>query len=987
MKKKIDAAISIVLVICSFLAAGKVWAREEVATSPIPDWVTKVVVPEVKERPIDKIQDGVHYLLLDSQIKAGDKPEFEYFFRMAEYIINPEGVDESSQISIDYDPEYQKVTLHTLNVIRDGQVLNKLNTARIDHIRREEEMDESVYHGQLTLNILLDDIRVGDVVEYSYTRSGVNPVYQGIFAYSSSLNWSVPLERLYLRILWEKQTPLYSSILNSDLELKQKDLGGAREYVIEDNKLDPVKSDDGTPSWFSPWGAIYFSEQATWEAVGVWGLGLYQGVFNVDAEIAKLVADIKLNHKDKSSQISAALRFVQEEIRYLGIELGENSHKPRPASTTLRYRYGDCKDKTVLFLTLLKELGVDGYPALVNTETRLKDRIPSVRSFDHVISYFEFEDKEYWVDPTRSYQHGDLSSIFQPDYGKALILRPGTDDLVNMEPDFAKYGVFVKDEFTVLDDGPATFTTTTVNYGKDAERQRQRLASNGRDQIQTEYLEFFEDYYPGIEVAALIELEDNPERNIFTSHEQYKLENFWEDKPDRKRHEVDFYANIVSPWVSEPDDQDRHHPLALSYPEHIEQVIEIHFEGDDWFFDSEYFEEDNSFFYFKNEVSYQETSKTLSLKYIYRSKVDHVKPSEYQAYVEAINKLKNQLSYGIYQSYENTSGDTESGFLSQLSLATYIYIYAAMYVFLVFMWRFDRWKNPVKEDTIFYPVSLGKLTAMWVFTFGIFGVYWFYRNFKYIREQERSAIMPLARGIFNKFWYFPLWNKLREDSENRYGKSYLPNKRFAVVLAITFLISPVLGRYTGYPLVFQLLTVLTVLPLANYLLFVNGDKSPAVIEGSKWRARHALLVVLSLPVCGLVVGGEFGFLASDKVVEGSEISDRDLKFMQRKGILKATDEVAYFYSDALLFVSEDGNGFTQRHVFSYWKDGDILEKEMASYEDIEDLQVDWSSSLGDTTTVTVVRKDGSDFILYVSNLGGKDKVFISSLKERLKAVL
>ncbi|WP_020415039.1 DUF3857 domain-containing transglutaminase family protein [Microbulbifer variabilis] len=987
MNIRIVLLVRVVLIGCLLSGAGKIWAEEEVATSPVPEWVTNVVIPEVSKTPNGKIQNGVHYLLLDTQVKVGEEKAPDYFFRMAENIINQEGVDESSQISINYDPVYQKVVLHSINVIRNGEVLNKINTARMDYIQREEEMSELIYSGQITLNILLDDIRVGDVVEYSYTRSGMNPVYQGLFAYSFNLNWSVPLESHFLRILWEKPNPLQYSIVNSDLELKRRNLGDANEFILQDSKIDPLKSDDDTPSWFSPWGAVYFSESETWEDVGIWGRGLYEDVYHINEDISKLADNIKSNSSDKGSQISAALKFVQDEVRYLGIELGENSHKPRLASETLRNRYGDCKDKTVLFLTLLKELGVIGYPALVNTESKLKNKIPSVRSFDHVITYFEFEGKEYWVDPTRSYQHGALDTIHQPDYGKALVLRPGVDNLTEMHPTFAKFGVFVKDEFNIPTEGSVAFKSKTVNYGWNAERQRRGLASNGRDSIQNGYLEFFEGYYPGIEVETIVEFEDDLERNIFSYAEQYRIEEFWENKPERERYEVDFYANIVSSAISKYDDRNRRHPLELLYPELIEQIIEVNFEGDDWSFDNEFFEEDNKFFHFKNTVDYQEATKQLRLEYSYQSKIDHVKAEDYKSYIEAIERVENHLSYGVYKRYTNSSivNEGEGGLVSQLSVATFIYIYASFYVLLIFMWRYERWKNPVKQDAIYYPVSLGKLIAMWIFTFGLFGVYWFYRNFKYIRVQENSAIMPVARGIFNEFWYFPLWNNLKEDSVDRFGVSHLPGKKLAILLAIIFLVSSILGHITDYVLLSLLISALAILPLANYMIFVNGAKSSAEINNSRWGIRHVLLILLGLPLYVIQIGGEVGLTPSEAVIDGSEISADNIKFMQRQGIIKPKDEVEYFYSDALLFVRDDGNGFTQRHVFSYWKEEGVLQKEVATYDKVEDIQVEWGG-LEDNTTVTILRKDGSDFILYVSGVDGRDKLFVNALKAQWQSI-
>jgi len=45
-------------------------------------------------------------------------------------------------------------------------------------------------------------------------------------------------------------------------------------------------------------------------------------------------------------------------------------------------------------------------------------------------------------------------------------------------------------------------------------------------------------------------------------------------------------------------------------------------------------------------------------------------------------------------------------------------------------------------------------------------------------------------------------------------------------------------------------------------------------------------------------------------------------FSQSIADFPPNENIIYFYSDALLNTLEDGNGFTDKHVFSYWKDDD-----------------------------------------------------------------
>ena len=92
-------------------------------------------------------------------------------------MVSIEGLESSSQISIDFDPSYQKVAIHRLDVVRNGKVLDRKKTAQIDRFKREIDLDSLLYNGDETLHIVLDDVQLGDVIDVSYTITGFNPVF------------------------------------------------------------------------------------------------------------------------------------------------------------------------------------------------------------------------------------------------------------------------------------------------------------------------------------------------------------------------------------------------------------------------------------------------------------------------------------------------------------------------------------------------------------------------------------------------------------------------------------------------------------------------------------------------------------------------------------------------------------------------------------------------------------------------------------------
>ena len=103
---------------------------------------------------------------------------------------------------------------------------------------------------------------------------------------------------------------------------------------------------------------------------------------------------------------------------------GIGSHRPRLAADTLYRRYGDCKDKAVLLLALLKAMGFAPQAALVNLEqgASLPRQLPNPYAFDHVVVTLQLDGQRYWLDGTNLNQGTRLETMGVPYYRQALIL-------------------------------------------------------------------------------------------------------------------------------------------------------------------------------------------------------------------------------------------------------------------------------------------------------------------------------------------------------------------------------------------------------------------------------------------------------------------------------------------------------------------------------------------------------------------------------------
>jgi len=113
-------------------------------------------------------------------------------------------------------------------------------------------------------------------------------------------------------------------------------------------------------------------------------------------------------------------------VRYVFLGMNDGGLVPADADTTWSRRFGDCKGKTVLLLALLKALGVEAEPVIVNAGggDGLDQRLPMVALFNHVLVRATIAGKTYWLDGTRQ---GDtqLDAIKMPDFRWGLPLMPG----------------------------------------------------------------------------------------------------------------------------------------------------------------------------------------------------------------------------------------------------------------------------------------------------------------------------------------------------------------------------------------------------------------------------------------------------------------------------------------------------------------------------------------------------------------------------------
>ncbi len=797
------------------------WAAAGTPTKgPAPAWVTSIALDNNAPVPQDQIRSGVYYLLTDRQTRVAGNDR-QRFNRIAIKAVNETGLEQAASVDIDFDPSYERLTLHTLAVHRQGQVLSQLASASIRTLQRERELEAQVLDGQLSVSIALKDVRVGDVVEYAYTLQGSRPVMQGHHAGAFDLQWRSPVHTLHARLLWPADRPLQIKSPDGAVPAVERTLGGLRELTWSAQAVPGLRVNEQTPAWYDPYPFVQWTSFRDWGEVSRWAVPLYRVPALPAGEPAQEVERIRQAFPDQGDQLVAALRFVQQNIRYLSVAIGEGSYTPTPPAVVMQRRFGDCKDKTLLTLTMLKALGIDARAALVNTEIRegVKDRVPSAAAFNHVLVRAQVGAQTYWLDPTSDPQTGTLQSISQPYFGFALVVDPETRDLEPMPQGVATQTVRkIRTEFDATQGigQTATLTITTELSGRSAERQRSDLARSNLEELQRNYLNFYDSYYPGIALAAPISVSDNTRTNVLTVVERYRIGKFWTGgtKPD------DLEASVGVPDLSsmlrEPAERVRNAPLAITHPSVVDSTLVVRL-PEDWTVAPERHDIRHPAFHFTDHLT--TTPRVLTRVSRYVSLSDHVRAEDMADYARQLEAARNALWLDLtHHPKAKAAKADDDGPLTSFGWPVAAYLVALAWVCWWLAHKLYRYDPPG-------PAAAAEDAKPWGFWLVLFGL-----SLCFDWVKERQTVWASVGPVLRDLWFHVVLHRPPESTVIHlvtFGVMALMLTLSVVQLLLYF------GRRTSLPRVtygmfgFLVLLSLTVSSLSDEPMFsgAEGDQN------------------------------------------------------------------------------------------------------------------------------------------------------------------
>ena len=407
----------------------------------------------VVNAPLPQHDDKTDAVLLyaEKNVSVQSSDKIKIVVRRAYKILRPDGREYGYAV-VPFNSPSEKVT-----ALRGWCIPAQGKDYEVKDKEAVEVSDPKIDGSELISDVREKVIRIpasdpGNIVGYEYELEEQPLLLQDTWYFQGEAPVVEARYSLQLPPGWE-----YKAAYLNHPDVKPTQAGGQLLWTVSnvrgikaEEEMPPIRGVEGKMIVsFSPPGGPGDRGFASWQGMGNWYRDLTKGRNDATPDIKSKVVQLTAGMQNPLDKMKALAQFVQHDIRYVAIELGIGGWQPHPAGDVFTHRYGDCKDKATLLAAMLREIGIDAYYVVINTERgSVTPDMPANSGFNHVILAIRLPDeisgeslaatmqhpklgKILFFDPTNELTpFGDIAGHLQENYG--LLVSPFGGELVEL---------------------------------------------------------------------------------------------------------------------------------------------------------------------------------------------------------------------------------------------------------------------------------------------------------------------------------------------------------------------------------------------------------------------------------------------------------------------------------------------------------------------------------------------------------------------------
>ena len=295
------------------------------------------------------------------------------------HVISPAGVSAFSTFQVGFNPLNEEIFVNQL-LVKDAAGL-LVSTGQVADYYVLDDRSSLAASSRKVLNIPVAGLQPGYHIELTVTRRELGPTDEIPFL---QCDFSGAVPTLEQDLYFAGDTNLIRFAGSPGLEPRVMTHGllwsKAEPPVIRWEPLRPMVVD------YVP--AVWLSDASTrWPDLVTNYLASIRDRSELPDEQKQLAQALAAQATNLTQKITAIADYVQTNYTYKAIEFGRRARVPQPLADLVRNKYGDCKDHSLLLQQMLKAAGIPAWLALLNSVFPVREDLPSLDQFNHMVVY------------------------------------------------------------------------------------------------------------------------------------------------------------------------------------------------------------------------------------------------------------------------------------------------------------------------------------------------------------------------------------------------------------------------------------------------------------------------------------------------------------------------------------------------------------------------------------------------------------------------
>jgi tetratricopeptide (TPR) repeat protein len=605
-------------------------------------------------------KNGAVIILKEYNSVYDGKQESSLNIRIVGKIYDNKALDDYSHIPVAYNSYYDDVTLVSARVIRKDNSVIEVNKDAVQIKTSPDINGDTKYSDTKFLTFALSGLEPGASFEYVLQIKHKKPVIEGEWFEQYYLGGILqkisppyipridPVQKVILRLTFPRDLTIDYSITTINVEPEIQTKKDQRTYTWEIKDIPGINVESSMPVFSSLNPVLSVTTLKSWAQINKWARErLFTGL-EITPQIKDKAEEISSGAISREEKIKAVANYIHNNVRYVYADIDRGGFTPHPLQEILDSRYGDCKDQSMLFISLLNCIGIEAFPVLLNPFPQDEFTEVPASYFSHLITVVPGERDSLWLDMT-SQVTPFPELAFSDQHRKALVIDGKTDRLTVTpnSPAFSTNAIFTN---TVsFRKGVAISDLSIEASGAISEALKSLFMSAGDDDIKEFFRNLLRNYIENAQLDSVVLPELQNHDIKFNSHIYFHLDSAW------KKGEATFAFQSLSALPlgllagldSRSMPEKRENDIIFSFPYEI-QSSEIYLPPQRFMFPVSIPSDDsikNEFLEFKKRFTRSKTN--IAVNWQLKIGTNNIPKSRYNSYVTAVKKMEEMASWNV----------------------------------------------------------------------------------------------------------------------------------------------------------------------------------------------------------------------------------------------------------------------------------------------------------------------------------------------------